>query len=160
LISLIAAVAENGVIGRDNGLPWRLPADLQRFRRLTLGKPVIMGRRTWESLGRPLPQRLNIVLSRRPPALPAGVVGAAGPAAALAAAGGAAETMVIGGAEIYRLFLPLAGRLHLTRIHRSVAGDTRFPPFDEAAWREVARERHAGAEFDYSFVDLERRAAA
>jgi dihydrofolate reductase len=156
LISLIAALAENGVIGRDNALPWRIPADLARFRRLTLGKPVIMGRKTYESIGRPLPQRLNIVLSRRELALPEGAVSVDGPAAAMAAGGDAAETMVIGGAEIYRLFMPLARRLYLTRVHAEVEGDTRFPPFDAAEWREVARERHRTADTDYSFVDLER----
>jgi dihydrofolate reductase len=156
LISLIAALAENGVIGRDNALPWRLPADLARFRRLTLGKPVIMGRKTYESIGRPLPQRRNIVLSRQDLALPEGAVRADGPAAALELADGAAETMVIGGAEIYRLFLPLARRLYLTRVHAEIEGDTRFPPLPAAEWREVACERHDATDPAYSFVDLER----
>jgi dihydrofolate reductase len=158
MISLIAALAENGVIGRGNTLPWRLPADLARFRRLTTGKPVIMGRKTYESIGRPLPNRLNIVLSRRPDALPEGVVSVDSPEAAAAAAedGPRSETMVIGGAEIYRLFLPAAQRLYLTRVHRTVDGDTSFPPFDETEWREISRERHCSPELDYSFVDLER----
>ena len=157
LLTLIAAVAKNGVIGSDNALPWRLPEDLRRFKALTLGHPIIMGRKTWSSLGRPLPGRTNIVISRDPafPAPGATVVDSL--AAALAACAGARVAFVIGGAEIYRLSLPLAWRLELTEIDRDFPGDTHFPAIDPVAWRETARQRHrAEAGFDYDFVTYER----
>jgi len=158
IITLVVAMANNGVIGRDGGLPWRIPADLKHFKAVTLGKPVIMGRRTWRSLGRPLPGRMNIVLTRDPnlPATGAHVV--TSPAEALAVAGPVEEVMVIGGADIYREFLPLARRMHLTEVHEEVAGDTHFPDWSRAAWVERGRENHP-ATLDgpaYSFVLLER----
>jgi dihydrofolate reductase len=154
---LIAAVADNGVIGRKGVLPWRLPEDLKHFRRLTLGKTVLMGRKTWQSLGKPLDGRDNWVLTRD--------FGFTAPGArvfyeldqALAAA--PAELMVIGGAELYQQTLPLARRLELTRVHWKVEGDARFPLFDDREWTEIARQEHTADErhvYDYSFVTLER----
>ncbi len=159
VVALIAAVADNGVIGIDNRLPWHLPGDLQWFKRQTLGKPIVMGRRTFQSIGRPLPGRENIVVSRDPDFRATGcqVVGSLDEA--LEAASGAPEVMIIGGAELYRQTLPRAQRLYLTRVHANVEGDARFPEVDSSQWREVAREDH-GADgrnpYDYSFVILER----
>ena len=160
MISLIVAVAENGVIGRDGALPWRLSDDLRRFKALTMGKPVIMGRKTWESIGRPLPGRQNIVITRKPGYRAEGSVVVGSLTAALAAAGDVPEIMVIGGAEIYRQFLPLAGRIYLTRVHTVIAGDTFLPAMDPAEWEEVERTRHPADprnDFDMSFITLERR---
>ncbi|MBF0304810.1 MAG: dihydrofolate reductase [Alphaproteobacteria bacterium] len=161
-ISLVVAVAANGAIGRGNDLPWRLPADLRHFKRVTMGKPVIMGRRTFESIGKPLPGRLNLVVSNSPDFKPEGVVVVGGLAAALdaARAAGAAEAMVIGGARLFAEALPIADRIHLTEVHATVEGDVFLPDFDRAAWRESTRERHAAAAgevADYSFVTLDRR---
>jgi dihydrofolate reductase len=159
-VSLIAAIATNGVIGRDNALPWRLPADLQRFRRLTTGHPVVMGRRSYESIGRPLPERINIVVTRRVGYDVPGCVVVHSVDAAFAAARAASEIFVIGGADVYGQALARADRLYLTMVHADVTGDTFFPAIDWAAWRETARERH-GADAKhahaYSFVTLERR---
>lgn len=164
-LSLIAALAENGVIGRDNKLPWHLPNDLKYFRAVTIGKPVIMGRRTWESLGRPLPGRTNIVITRQPAyeATGARVVATLDEAIRLAESvaliDGQDECVVIGGAEIYALALPRCDRLYLTEVHATVDGDAYFPAFDRARWREHARERFAAEgpnPFDYSFVVYER----
>jgi dihydrofolate reductase len=143
LVTLIVAVADNGVIGRDNGLPWHLPEDLKRFKRLTLGKPVIMGRKTFESIGKPLPGRHNIVVTRDAnyPRDAVTVVNDAD--AAVRAAGAVPEIMVIGGAELFRLFLPRAGRVHLTRVHGDVAGDIHWQPLDQGQWMRVASESHA-----------------
>ena len=156
-ITLILARADNGVIGRDGGLPWRLPADLRRFKALTVGKPMIMGRRTFESLPGLLPGRRHIVVTRDPIWRAERAEVAHGAEVALALAGGPAS--VIGGAEMLALFEPLATRFELTEVHVDVAGDTIVPPPDPARWREVAREDHP-AEGDtpaYSFVTLERR---
>ena len=141
-IALIAAVAANGVIGSDNRLPWHLPEDLREFKRITLGKPLIMGRKTFESIGRPLPGRTNIVLSRQPGWQREGVVVASDLAVALDLArelAGADEVMVIGGEQIYRQALPLAERLYLTLVDLDVAGDARFPELDRGQWRELSR---------------------
>jgi dihydrofolate reductase len=157
-LTLVVAVAENGVIGRDGDLPWRLPEDLKHFRRLTLGNTVLMGRKTFESLGKPLADRANWVLTRDPGYAPAGATVFRDLDAALAAQP-QGELLVIGGAELYRQTLPLARRLELTRVHAHVAGDTQFPPLDPTQWRQAAREdrpadeRHAYA---YSFLTLER----
>lgn len=162
VLSLIAALDRNGLIGRDNALPWRLPADLQHFKRLTLGKPIVMGRLTWESLGRPLPGRHNIVLTRDPAYHAEGASVVHSIDAALAAAGAVDEVMVIGGAALYRTLLPRAARLYLTRIDAAFDGDAWFPEIDPAEWREVAREAHAPDARNphpYAFVTLERRAA-
>ncbi len=156
---LIAAVADNGVIGRNGDLPWRLPEDLKRFKRLTIGKTVLMGRKTWDSLGRPLPERANWVLTRDCNFEKPGARAFHDLDSALAAHHGG-ELIVIGGAELYRQTLPLAARLELTRVHAVVDGDAFFPTIDAEAWRETARDdraaddRHALA---HSFVTLLRR---
>ncbi len=156
-LALIAAVAANGVIGSDNALPWRLPEDLKRFRALTLGHPVIMGRRTFESIGRPLPGRRNIVVTRNAGWHAEGCETAASLEAALAAAGTAQdEVFVIGGAQLYAATLPRAQRLYLTEIRRPFAGDARFPDVDWTGWKETARETHRtteGLEYDFAVYD-------
>ena len=157
-LALIAAVAKNGVIGAGNALPWRLPADLKRFRALTLGHAVIMGRKTWESIGRPLPGRQNIVVTRQRQFAAEGAVVAASLDAALRAVTLPAPAFCIGGAELYALALPRATTLHWTQIDRDFSGDARFPEFDRARWRETSREALRAPEgFDYAFVTLERR---
>ena len=166
LVTLVAAVAENGVIGRDNDLPWHLPGDLAHFKRVTLGKPVIMGRRTWESIEKALPRRTNIVVTRQSgyhaegAEVVATVDAALDIAVAVARRDGVDEVTVVGGSEIYRLALPAADRLCLTEVHAEVEGDTFFPEWDRDAWREVSREHFpAGdeAQYDYSIVVYERR---
>ena len=162
-IALIAAIAENGALGRDGGLPWRLPADLKRFKRLTLGHHLILGRRTWETLDAPLPGRIPVVVTRRA-GLPPGVLQAAtvGAALAMAVRAGDDEPFVGGGAEIFRLALAedRIDRLYLTRIHQAFDGDTWFPAYEESRFRLVAREDHSFAEghpYPFSFLDFERR---
>ena len=157
LTALVAALARHRVIGVGNRLPWRLPEDLQRFKRLTMGAPVIMGRRTRESIGRPLPGRRNIVVTRERAATWEGCVVAHSLDEALALADDAPEAFVIGGAELYAQALPRAARLYLTLIDADYAGDAWFPEFDAAAWREVARESGVSADgLGYAFVDYER----
>ncbi len=136
-VSLVAAVAENGVIGRAGIMPWHLPADLARFRRVTLGKPIVMGRRTYEAIGRPLPGRRNIVVTRNSGWFRKGVTQVGGIEAALAACAAEAEVMVIGGGEIYRAFLPRAERIYLTRVHARPQGEVRFPDLWPGQWREL-----------------------
>ncbi|MEJ2603290.1 MAG: dihydrofolate reductase [Gammaproteobacteria bacterium] len=163
VVSLVVAAAANDVIGVDNRLPWHLPEDLQHFRRLTMGKPVVMGRRTHESIGRALPGRRNIVLSRDPRYGAEGCETAVAFDEALALAGDVPEVMVIGGAALYREALPQARRIYLTRLHRPFEGDTRFPRLDNSDWRAVDREDVAPAgdrDFGFSYLTLERRAAA
>jgi len=157
IVTLIVARAENGVIGRDGGLPWRLPEDLRRFKALTMGSPMIMGRRTFESLPGLLPGRRHIVMTRDPAWQAEGAERAATVAEALSLAG-EPRVSVIGGAEIFRLFLPVADRIELTEVHAAVAGDTILPPFDGVHWREVARETHSAGDGRpaYSFVTLAR----
>lgn len=161
VLELIVAVAENDVIGRDNQLPWRLSADLRRFKALTLGRHVLMGRKTYESIGKALPGRTNLVLTRSPGFLAADctVVGTLDDA--LIAAGSGAALLVIGGAEIYRQCLPFAIRIHLTLVHTRVEdGDTFFAGWRGSDWIESFRERHEGDEKNsvaYSFITLERR---
>jgi len=150
-------MAENGVIGRDNALPWRLPADLRHFKALTLGKPVLMGRRTFESLGRPLPGRHNIVLTRDAGWTAEGVTAVGSIDAALSAAGEAGELMVIGGADVYRQCWPRLARIELTRVHAAPPGDTRLEGVDWSPWQAVSTEHHPADdrnEYDYSFVTL------
>jgi dihydrofolate reductase len=163
LVSIVVAVAANGVIGRGNRLPWHLPEDLAHFKRLTLGHPVVMGRRTFESiiaaLGKPLPGRTSIVVTRAPGRSLPGAVTVGSLDAAIAAAGDAAEVFVIGGAEIYRLALARADRVYLTRIEAAFDGDVTFPALDPAEWREVSRESHPPAgerTFGFTFVRLDR----
>jgi dihydrofolate reductase len=163
-ISFVVARADNGVIGRDNALPWHLPADLKHFKRLTVGKPVVMGRRTFESIGKPLPGRHNIVMTRDPAWRAAGVTVVANLAEAIAAGGldprtRVDEVMIIGGAAVYADALPIATRVYLTEVHDAPAGDTILPPFGADRWRETAREDHPADDGKpaYSFVTLERR---
>jgi dihydrofolate reductase len=138
-LAIIAAVASNGTIGDANRLPWRLPEDLKRFRALTTGHAVIMGRRTWESIGRALPGRQNIVVTRQPGYVAAGAEVAASLEAALALVTLPDPAFCIGGGELYRVALPHATTLHLTEIHQAVAGDASFPAVDRSAWREKSR---------------------
>lgn len=140
-ISIVAAVSENGVIGRDGGLPWRLPADTRFFKELTTGHTVIMGRKTWDEIARPLRHRRNIVITRNPTWSAEGAERAGSLAAALEQAGGEARVFVIGGAEIYRQALPLADRMYLTHVHAAVEGDTHFPEWDATAWRMEREQR-------------------
>lgn len=157
---LVAAMARGRVIGRDGDMPWHLPADLAHFKALTLGHPVLMGRRTFESIGRPLPGRLNIVISRGRPPLPEGVKLAARLEEAVTLAAAAEQLMVIGGGQIYAEALPLAQRLELTLIDAEVDGDTFFPEFDPEDWRvRTTRARPTDARNAYAlnFVTLERR---
>jgi dihydrofolate reductase len=157
----VLAVAENGVIGRDNGLPWRLSGDLRRFRSLTLGKPVLMGRRTFESLAGPLPGRQNIVITGDPHWVAPGCQVVHSLAEALAAAGSAPELMVIGGAAIYALCWDRLERIELTRVHASPDGDTVLQGLDWNGWQVESEQRHAADdrnEHDYSFVSLVRPA--
>jgi len=152
-LTLIAAVAKNGVIGKSSAIPWRLPEDLQRFKALTMGHPIIMGRKTWLSLGRPLPGRRNIVISRDGDYSAPGAEVAVSLAAAVAACADVDEVFVIGGAEIYAQALPLADCLQLTEIARDFAGDTHFPTIDRNRWRETARKSHRTADgMAYDFV--------
>ncbi len=166
-LSVIAAVAHGGVIGRANALPWHLPADLKRFKKLTMGHHLLMGRRTWESIGRPLPGRTTIVVSRGGVEVPAGVLTAASleEAMRLAAAAGDDEVFVAGGAELYRRALPRADRLYLTRVLAPVQGDVLFPAWNPDEWRLVERRDLAagadtGTPFPLRFEVYERATAA
>ena len=157
-LALIAAVARNGVIGAGNALPWRLPEDLRRFKALTLGHAVVMGRRTFDSLGRALPRRQNIVLTRRAALDAPGVEVAHSLEEALTLVRDPPPVWCIGGGELFRAALPLATRIELTEIDADIPGDTFFPPFDRARWREVTREAHGPGEagLPYAFVTYER----
>jgi dihydrofolate reductase len=159
-LALIAAVASNGVIGREGALPWRLPDDLRHFRTLTTGHAVIMGRRTWDSLGRALPQRQNIVVSRQPGLKAEGALVVASLTDALARVDLPGPALCIGGAELYRLALPIAQTAYVTEIARAFEGDAMFPALDPARWAETAREHHRldGPDgFDYDYVTYHRR---
>ena len=152
-------MAQNRVIGRDNRLPWKLPADLHYFRRVTFGKPVVMGRKTFESIGKPLDGRVNIVVTRDPDYQTPGCIIAHSLKDALSAAAGAAEIMIIGGANIYSQALSIADRIYLTLIRQDIAGDTVFPPIDHAIWRETERtdcEPDPKNPYPYSFIVLQR----
>lgn len=158
-LALIAALARNRAIGRGNAMPWRLPEDLRRFKRLTLGHAVIMGRKTFESIGSPLPGRDNIVITRSHDWSPSGCAVVHSLDAALAAVESRGEAFVIGGAQIYALAMPFAQRLYLTEIERDFDGDAFFPEYDRSAWCEVSRERRieGGPEgLGYAFVEYER----
>ena len=151
-IYLVAAVASNGIIGANGRLPWRLPEDLQHFKRITLGHPIIMGRRTWESLKGPLPGRDNIVVTRKAGYEAPGAAVANSLEAALALCFGESVVFVIGGHQLFAESLPLAAGLVMTEIHRDFAGDTTFPEYDRSRWRESQRERHVtadGMKFDF-----------
>lgn len=156
---LIAAVAENGTIGRDNDLPWRLPDDLKRFKSLTMGHTIVMGRKTWDSIGRALPGRRTIVLSRSPGWKADGILVAQSLDQALDMIPEGGPVFVIGGEAVYRSALPRADVLELTRVHADVAGDAFFPPFDRYQWTLVSREDHPADErhaFAFSFERYER----
>jgi len=158
-LALIVAIAANGMIGKDNALPWHIPADLKWFKRNTLGKPVIMGRKTWDSIGRPLPGRPNIVVTRQTGWSVEGAQAAHSLAEALALAERLApeaeEAMVIGGAALFAEALPLSRRFYLTEIKRAYDGDVRFPAFDRSPWREESRETNPG-DPAFDFVVLSR----
>ena len=162
-ISLVLAMASNGVIGKDGALPWRIPEDMRRFKALTMGKPIIMGRKTWDSLPKkPLPGRTNIVVTRDTNFAADGavVVHSLSDALAHAATAKPDEIMIIGGAEIYKAALPKATRIHLTEVEGAFEGDAHIPPFDRRQWREVERERHPPSTPDaiaFSYVTLEKR---
>jgi dihydrofolate reductase len=158
-IALIVAMAENRVIGRNNQLPWRIPADLRHFKALTLGKPVIMGRKTYESIGRPLPGRDNIVVTADSGYQAEGCQVVHSVEQALEAAGSCEEAMIIGGANLYRQTLENADRLYLTLVKAEPEGDTWFPEIELQQWREIERQAHTADEsneYDYDFVVLER----
>jgi len=159
MLSLIWAMDENRLIGKQNALPWHLPADLQWFKQNTLGKPSLMGRKTYESIGRPLPGRTNIVLTRQADLVIDGCTVVTSIEQATQAVPEAAEIMVIGGAEIYAALLPAAAKLYVTEVHAQCEGDAWFPAFDRSQWRETFREAHAADEknpYPYDFVMLER----
>lgn len=158
--SLVVARARNGVIGRDNALPWRLPADLAYFKQVTLGHPIIMGRRTWESIGRPLPGRRNIVVSRNPRYEAPGATVVSSLEEAWRAAGEAEEACVIGGTSLFAEALPTADRIHLTEVEADVPGDTFFPEFDRSEWTErevLAHPRDERHQYPFRIVVLEPR---
>jgi len=159
-VTLIAAVAANGVIGRDNKLPWRLPDDLKHFKALTMGRPMIMGRKTWESLPGRLPGRPHIVVTRNGDYRAEGAAVVDSLNAAIDAAGAVDEVFVIGGAQLYGQALAIADQLQLTEIAADFEGDTHFPHYDRSLWKETARqEHHAEAGFDYAFVNYRRKAS-
>jgi len=160
IISIIVAMADNRVIGIENRLPWRLPADMKWFRQHTMGKPVLMGRKTFDSIGKPLPNRRNIIITRDANLMIEGCEVANSVEAALANCSEAPEVMIIGGASFYEQMLPRADRLYLTLVHAEVKGDAHFPAIDLSEWREVERSDHSADtanSFNYSFVILERR---
>jgi len=157
-IAFVVAYDRNKVIGKDGGLPWKLPDDMKRVRELTIGKPLIMGRRTYDSIGHPLPKRTNIVLTRDPSFHPDGVIVARTPAEALAAAGDAPEIIVFGGAQVFKEFLPQTERIYLTQVDAEVGGDTVFD-FRADDWRVVEDTRHEADErhpYAFNFLTLER----
>jgi dihydrofolate reductase len=160
VISLIVAASTNNVIGVAGDLPWHLSDDLKRFKALTMGKPIVMGRKTFESIGRALPGRQNIVITTQTDFAADGCDVVLSPEAAIAVAADAEEIMIIGGGEIYRLFLPLADRIYLTRVNVDLEGDTVIPPFDESDWLETAREEYSANEsndHDFAILTYSRR---
>ncbi len=165
IISIVVAVSSSGIIGSQGGMPWRLPSDLKRFRRLTMGKPVIMGRKTFESIGKPLDGRDNIIVTRQEGYAPEGVHVVSGFDAAielgteLAVKSGVDEVVIIGGGEVYAQSLAMVQRIHLTEVHGDIAGDTKFPPLRQGEWKEVSREAISRADrdsADTSYVVLEK----
>jgi dihydrofolate reductase len=160
-IAIVVAATDAGVIGKDNALPWRLPDDLKRFKQITLGKPVVMGRRTYESIGKALPGRLNIVVTRRIGFEAPGCTVVSSIAAALLAANDASEICVIGGGEIYNEILPRVDTIYLTRVHAELDGDVFLPALATDQWRETQREEHPADDrhpYSFSFLTLEREA--
>lgn len=154
IISLIAAMGRNRIIGKNNSLPWKLPADMKRFKELTMGKPVVMGRKTFESIGKPLPNRTNIIITRDKNYNAQGCIVVHSLNEALEAAKGD-EIMVAGGEQIFREFLPKAKRMYLTFIDEDFDGDAYFPEYNENEWKEIRKEKHSD-DYNYIFVDLER----
>lgn len=157
-IAFVVAIDRNKVIGKDGGLPWRLPDDMKHVREVTMGKPLIMGRRTYESIGRPLPGRTNIVLTRDPAFHPEGVHVARTPEEALRLAGDAPEIIVFGGAQVFKEFLPMAERIYLTQVDAEVQGDTHFD-FGPGDWRVLSNERHdpdARHQYGFNLLTIER----
>jgi dihydrofolate reductase len=160
LVSIVVAADERNAIGRQGGLPWHLPNDLKHFKALTFGKPVLMGRRTWDSIGRPLPGRHNIVITRQPGLVIEGVTVVDSLDRAFETAGDVPEACVIGGADIFRLALPRTDVVHLTRVHAMCEADTFLPALEPNEWMEISREDRAADErhaYAYSFVELRRR---
>jgi dihydrofolate reductase len=160
LLSLVVAMARHGVIGRDNAMPWHLPDDLKHFKALTMGKPMLMGRKTFAAIGKPLPGRTSLVLTRDPAWHAEGVIAVRSLDEALEKSGAAPELCVVGGAEIYKLTLPIAQRIHLTRIHADIPGDTVFTLPDPSQWQETERVEHPADErhaYAMTFSTLERR---
>ncbi len=156
ILTLLVARSRNGVIGADNQLPWHLPEDLRRFRALTMGQPIIMGRKTWDSIGRPLPGRRSIVVTRSPEWRVEGAEVANSIGDALALCAGVERAFIVGGGELYAATLHLATHIELTEVDLEVIGDVRFPTIDPLVWRETAREPGFSAGISYSFVSLER----
>ena len=159
MISIIAAASTNNVIGSRGRLPWKLSDDLRRFKKLTLGKPIIMGRLTWESIGRPLPGRQNIIITRQADFAAPGCDVVASTAEAVDIAGDVEEIMIIGGSRIFESFLPMAHRLHMTRVHAEIEGDVFFPEIDVRSWQLVSSEEHeadASNEYPFAFMSYER----
>ncbi len=156
IISLIAAMSKNRVIGKNNSIPWKLPEDMRHFKRLTLGKTVVMGRKTFESIGKPLPKRVNIVITRDRSYMAKGCFVVNSVKDALKIPKDGEEVMVIGGSEIYRQFLPFANVIYLTIIEKNFDGDSFFPEISRNEWKEIKRERQGNGEFQYSFVTLKR----
>jgi len=156
LLSLLVAVADNGLIGVDNQLPWHIPADLKRFKKLSVGKPTVMGRKTWDSLGRPLPDRRNIVITRNADFEAPGAEVVSSLEEAIRVSGDAEEIMIIGGAEIFRLALPLADRMYYTHVHTVLEGHTYFPPVAWEQWQPVYQETGEHGGLSYKYVDYNR----
>ena len=158
-ISIIVAFSEGNIIGKNNKMPWRLPADLKRFKTITTGHTVVMGRRTYESIGKPLPNRKNIVLTSIPESI-IDCITADSLKDAIAISGQETELFIIGGASVYKQAFPLADKLYITKVHANPNGDTKFPEIDYSEWVEIFREEHKADEknqYDYTFVDYERR---
>jgi dihydrofolate reductase len=164
MISLIAAVSRNGYIGKDGKLPWHIPGDLKRFKELTVGHPIIMGRKTFESIGKSLPHRTNIVLTSQPEKLPDTVIGVRDKHQAVSMAyvalnrysNQSKEIFVIGGGEVYKHFLPVAKNLYITEVEGDVVGDVKFPTIDNNEWYLYHHEYHIDSPYDYSFLEYER----
>ena len=160
MISIIVAVAENDVIGSGNQMPWHISEDLRRFKAITTGHPVVMGRKTFESLGRPLPNRTNVVITRNPAYVAEGASVVGSLKEALALFPGSEEVFIIGGGEIYRQAMDIADRLYITRLGEYFDGDTKFPRIDETAWRITSQEHHERGEkfpHPFTFIDYQRQ---
>ena len=157
IISLIAAIGKNKVIGKNNSLPWNLPVDLKRFKELTKGKPVIMGRKTFESIGKPLPERKNIIITRDKTYKAEGCITVNSKEEALKAAKGSEEIMIIGGEQIFKEFMPIANKMYLTFIDKEFDGDAYFPAYNAKEWKETFREEHEENNLRFAFVNLENK---